>query len=142
MTNIQEAADVVTYFRGAFSLVFALALAEGFKQTVHDKADQATVPVLYKEKIFSLLSFLFLILPFYQGTMQFYGHYYADQKWQRLLCHAWFRSLIRSATRYRRWRFRVFDLHPMQRRINVLNRKKEGCPIQGRLGVTIMIGST
>jgi hypothetical protein len=71
-----EAADVVTYFRGAFSLIFGLALAEGFKQTVHDKAAQATDPVLYNEKIFSLLGFLFLILPFYQGTMRFYGHFY------------------------------------------------------------------
>ena len=79
MTGIEGVADVVMFFRGAFSLIFALALAEGFKQTVHDKAEP-TDRVLYLEKIPSLLGFLFLILPFYQGTIRSYGLLYADAK--------------------------------------------------------------
>jgi len=80
MTGIEEVADVVTVFRGAFSVIFALALAEGFKQSVHDKAEKETDRVLYPEKVIGLLSFLLLILPFYQGTMRIYSHFYGDAK--------------------------------------------------------------
>lgn len=59
-------------------MIFALALAEGFKQTVHDKAADPKDPVLYRDKIIGLFSFLFLIIPFYQGTIRFYGHFYSD----------------------------------------------------------------
>ena len=78
MNRASEVADVVTFYRSAFSVIFALALAEGFKQTVHDKANELTAPVLYRDKVPSLLAFLFLIIPFYQGTIRFYGHSYGD----------------------------------------------------------------
>jgi hypothetical protein len=78
VNRASEVADVVTFYRSAFSVIFALALAEGLKQTVHDKANELTTPVLIRDKVPSLLGFLFLIIPFYQGTIRFYGHVYGD----------------------------------------------------------------
>ena len=62
-----------TYTIFPFSIVLALALGEAFKQTVSEKLDGA----IQWDRIPALLTFLLLVLPFYQGMnrylLQTYG---------------------------------------------------------------------
>lgn len=69
--------EVVLFFRGAFTIVLALALAEAFKQFVSDKADE-NEPVVYWQRVPALVSFLLLIIPFYQGMSRYFFVTYAD----------------------------------------------------------------
>jgi len=77
MSKEQQIIEVVAFFRNAFSLLFALALAEAFKQFVTDRPT-ATDPVVRWEKLITLLSFLLLIVPFYQGTVRYFVFTYGD----------------------------------------------------------------
>ena len=55
-----------------FAIVLALALSEGFKQVVSDKAPLPSDPFVYWERILGLISFLLLIVPFFQGMHRYY----------------------------------------------------------------------
>jgi|SRR5580704_162498 hypothetical protein len=68
---------IITFFKGAFSLLFGLALAEAFKQFVRDKP-QSTESVIDWHRLLSLLAFIFLIFPFYQGTIRFFDVEFGD----------------------------------------------------------------
>lgn len=69
--------DVVAFFRNAFSLIFALALAEAFKQFVFDRA-KPTDAVIDWGRLVPLLAFVLLIFPFYQGTVRYFDFAYGD----------------------------------------------------------------
>ncbi len=55
-----------------FAIVLALALGEGFKQVVSDKAHLPSDPFVYWGRILGLISFLLLIVPFFQGMHRYY----------------------------------------------------------------------
>jgi hypothetical protein len=75
MSKSAQVVEVVAFFRNAFSLIFALALAEAFKQFVFDRARQATDPVIDWERLIPLLAFVLLIFPFYQCTISIFRFY-------------------------------------------------------------------
>lgn len=78
MTREAQLVEVIAFFRTAFAALFALALAESFKQFVADKANQATDAILHWERLMPLLSFVLLIFPFYQGTIRYFVVTYGD----------------------------------------------------------------
>jgi hypothetical protein len=80
MSRDAQIAEVVAFFRNAFSLIFALALAEAFKQFVIDRARTPMGPVIDWEKLIPLLAFVLLIFPFYQGTIRYFVFTYGDAK--------------------------------------------------------------
>jgi len=55
-----------------FAIVLALALGEGFKQVVSDKVQRPGDSFVYWERILGLISFLLLIVPFFQGMHRYY----------------------------------------------------------------------
>jgi nucleoside 2-deoxyribosyltransferase len=59
--------DVVTFFERVFGIVLALALAEAFKQSVAEGGHR-----LRWDSVPGLLSFLFLIFPFFQGMNRYF----------------------------------------------------------------------
>jgi hypothetical protein len=78
MSRTIQVAEVIAFFRTAFSLVLALALAEAFKQFVNDRANERKDTVVYWDRLVTLLSFLLLIFPFYQGTFRYFVFTYGD----------------------------------------------------------------
>src|SRR5260370_24678481 len=80
MDHNAQVAEVITFFRTAFSLIFALALAEAFKRFISDRAKQPTDPIIDWDRLLPLLSFVLLIFPFYQGTIRYFVFTYGDQK--------------------------------------------------------------
>ena len=75
MDKATQIAEVISFFRNAFSLVLALALAEALKQFVRDRAP-ADTNVIEWDKLITLISFLLLIFPFYQGTIRYFSYTY------------------------------------------------------------------
>src|SRR5260370_11061818 len=80
MDHNAQVAEVITFFRTAFSLIFALALAEAFKRFISDRAKQPTDPIIDWDRLLPLLSFVLLIFPFYHGTIRYFVFTYGDQK--------------------------------------------------------------
>src|SRR5262245_51464107 len=78
MSNSAQIAEVVAFFRLAFTLIFALALAEAFKQFLFDRARLAADPVIDWKKLIPLLAFIVLIFPFYQGNIRYLVVTYGD----------------------------------------------------------------
>jgi hypothetical protein len=74
--------NAVGFFRQAFVIVFALALTEALKQFVNDKQSDDTKPNkhIQWDRLPALLSFLFLIVPFFQGTVRYFYSVYESQK--------------------------------------------------------------
>jgi hypothetical protein len=70
--------EVILFFRTTFSIILALALAEAFKQSVNDKAVEQQHSVIFWDRMPALLSFLLLIVPFYQGMNRYFFITYAD----------------------------------------------------------------
>ena len=72
-----DLADAVGFFRGAFTIVMGLALGEAFKQFVAERVgeDQRSI---HWDRFPSLISFLFLIVPFYQGMSRYLFSTYHD----------------------------------------------------------------
>jgi hypothetical protein len=72
--------DSVIFFRSAFSVVLALALGEAFKQFVTDRIagegpyqePKPDFPIILWTRLPALLSFLFLIWPFFQGMNRYF----------------------------------------------------------------------
>jgi hypothetical protein len=81
MELTKDIVDIVGFYQKAFTLILALALAEAFKQFVADKANKEEDRVIHWDRLWSLVSFLFLIFPFFQGTSRyFYVEYLHDSK--------------------------------------------------------------
>src|SRR5262245_23645818 len=78
MSKSAQIAEVVAFFRGAFTVIFALALAEAFKQFLFDRARLATDRVIDWERLIPLLAFILLIFPFYQGNIRYLVVTYGD----------------------------------------------------------------
>jgi hypothetical protein len=71
MVDTKDIIDVIVFFQRAFTVIFALALAEAFKQFIADKAEKEDERVIHWNRIWALISFLFLIFPFFQGTNRY-----------------------------------------------------------------------
>jgi hypothetical protein len=78
--------SIIIFFKGAFTVVLALALSEAFKQFVTDRIsaegryqeprpDQA---IILWPRLPALLSFLFLIWPFFHGMNAYFSMTYLD----------------------------------------------------------------
>src|SRR5438046_924046 len=72
MGHTAEIRNVILFFQGAFTFILALALTESFKQFVADKAEREEDRHIHWERLWSLISFLFLIMPFFQGMSRYY----------------------------------------------------------------------
>jgi hypothetical protein len=80
--KLQDYLNAVGFFRTAFALVFALALTEALKQFVAEHPKQsgnagATQPdqthaLIHWDRFPALLSFVFLLVPFFQGTVRYF----------------------------------------------------------------------
>src|SRR5690349_3178439 len=76
--------SVVIFFRSAFTVVLALALGEAFKQFVTDRIagegryqePKPDFPIILWTRLPALLSFLFLIWPFFQGMNRYFNKTY------------------------------------------------------------------
>jgi hypothetical protein len=68
--------NAVVFFRQAFVLVFALALTEALKQFVAEQPKQASDTNsdkhIHWDRLPALLAFVFLIVPFFQGTVRYF----------------------------------------------------------------------
>ena len=73
--------NVVSFFRSAFVIVFSLALTEALKQFVNDKQPDGTNPTrhIHRDRFPALLAFLFLIVPFFHGTVRYFYLHYESQ---------------------------------------------------------------
>jgi hypothetical protein len=60
------------FFRIAFTIVLALAIGEAFKQFIDDKADRPEHRTIHWDRLPSLISFLFLALPFFHGMNRYF----------------------------------------------------------------------
>jgi hypothetical protein len=78
--SAKDIVDIVGFYQKAFTVILALALAEAFKQFVADKADKEEDRVIHWERLWSLVSFLFLIFPFFQGTSRYFYVEYLGTK--------------------------------------------------------------
>ncbi len=81
--QIASFGNSVSFFRQAFILVFALALTEAFKQFVDDKAvagEGETGKHFHWDRLPALVSFLFLIVPFFHGTVRYFYLTYESVK--------------------------------------------------------------
>ena len=76
MDHQQDFLNAVTLLRQMFVIVFALALTEGLKQFVAEQPKQANDPgsdeLIHWKRLPGLLAFVFLIVPFFQGTVRYF----------------------------------------------------------------------
>jgi hypothetical protein len=76
--------NAVGFFRQTFVIVFALALTEALKQFVAEQPKQANDPLsdrlIHWDRLPALLAFVFLLVPFFQGTVRYFYLTYESQK--------------------------------------------------------------
>jgi hypothetical protein len=79
----QNFLNAVVFFRQTFGIVFALALTEALKQFVAEHPKQPNDPLSQKlvhwDRLPALLAFVFLIVPFFQGTVRYFYLTYESQ---------------------------------------------------------------
>lgn len=63
--------DAIGFFKSAFTIVMGLALGESLKQFVAERVVKEGDRSIHWDRLPSLFSFLFLILPFYQGMSRY-----------------------------------------------------------------------
>jgi hypothetical protein len=80
MDHSADIHNVVSFFQAAFTFILALALTESFKQFVADRAEKEEDRHIHWDRLWSLISFLFLIIPFFQGMSRYYYVEYVDNK--------------------------------------------------------------
>jgi hypothetical protein len=73
----KEIPNLIGFFQGVFTIVMALALTESFKQFVAEKPEEQARHLRW-DRFPALLSFLFLIFPFYQGMSRIFFNTYGD----------------------------------------------------------------
>lgn len=61
-----------------YTIVFALAIAEAFRQFVADRADPTEDRTIHWDRLFALISLLVLVVPFYQGMTQYLFDVYIE----------------------------------------------------------------
>ncbi len=76
--DARDVADAIGFFKGAFTIVMALALGESFKQFVAERAVNEGDRTIQWDRLPALISFLFLIVPFYQGMSRYFYITYSD----------------------------------------------------------------
>jgi hypothetical protein len=83
VNQAQNFLNAVGFFRQTFVIVFALALTEALKQFVAEQPKQANDPLSHKlvhwDRLPALLAFVFLIVPFFQGTVRYFYLTYESQ---------------------------------------------------------------
>jgi len=67
--------DVIAFFRNMFTVVLALALTEAFKQFVSDRGEAQT-RFIHWDRLPSLLTLLFLVIPFFHGMSRYFFNKY------------------------------------------------------------------
>ena len=77
LSTAKDIADVIAFFERGFTVVLALALGEAFKQFVNEKAQHGKEIVNWS-CLPALVSFLFLIFPFFQGMSRYFYMSYGD----------------------------------------------------------------
>ncbi|HXC37048.1 MAG TPA: nucleoside 2-deoxyribosyltransferase [Candidatus Acidoferrales bacterium] len=65
--------------RGIFTIVIALAIGEAFKQFIVDRANNPAERHVQWDRLPALLSFLFLIIPFYHGMVRYFYEAYNQE---------------------------------------------------------------
>jgi hypothetical protein len=66
----------VDYLRQIFAIILALAVTEAFRQFIADRAETPSEPAVRRDAIWGLISFLFLLFPFYHGMARYlYDNY-------------------------------------------------------------------
>lgn len=73
-----NALDAIGFYKSAFTVVMGLALGESFKQFVAERAVSEDDRTIHWDRFPALLSFLFLILPFFQGMSRYLYVTYGD----------------------------------------------------------------
>ena len=76
--DARDVADAIGFFKGAFTIVMALALGESLKQFVAERAVNEGDRTIQWDRLPALISFLFLIVPFYQGMSRYFYITYSD----------------------------------------------------------------
>lgn len=71
-TTGADVMDVIAFWKLAFTLLMGLALAEALRQFAMDHEADGTARGMKWNRLPSLLSFLLLILPFYQGMSRYF----------------------------------------------------------------------
>lgn len=62
-----------------FAIILALAIGEAFKQFVSDKGDEPGDPHIHWDRAVFLLTFLFLVVPFFHGMTRYFHQQYMSQ---------------------------------------------------------------
>lgn len=73
--TIRAIADVILFFKTAFSVVMALAITEAFKQSIADKTRDGSI---HWDTVPSLVAFLALSFPFFQGMSRYFFAAYGN----------------------------------------------------------------
>jgi hypothetical protein len=68
----RSVANDIDFFQKVFTVVMALALGEAFKQFVADAKEPAEDKTIHWNRLPALVSFIFLIVPFYHGMSRYY----------------------------------------------------------------------
>jgi nucleoside 2-deoxyribosyltransferase len=61
-----------------FGIILALAIGEAFKQFVSDKAEKPEDRHIHWDRIFALVSFIFLVVPFFHGMARYFFETYRE----------------------------------------------------------------
>jgi hypothetical protein len=78
ISGSSDVMDAIAFFKGAFMIVMALAVAEAFKQFVTARTAGEAERRVGWERALALVSFIFLIVPFYQGMSRYFFLTYGD----------------------------------------------------------------
>jgi ABC-type antimicrobial peptide transport system permease subunit len=78
MDKSREIIQTIDFFRGVIAIVMALALGESFKQFVSESVQKPEHQTIHWNRLPALVSFLFLIVPFYQGMIRYFVITYGD----------------------------------------------------------------
>src|SRR5690349_3554976 len=64
--------NTASFFQATFTIIVALSVGEAFKQFVADKAEKPEDRAIHWDRLPSLLTFLFLALPFFHGMSRYF----------------------------------------------------------------------
>jgi hypothetical protein len=72
--------NTISFFQTTFTIIIALSIGESFKQFVADKAERPEDRSIHWDRLPSLISFLFVALPFFHGMNRYFFLAYANAK--------------------------------------------------------------
>lgn len=70
--------NTIKFFSGMFTVVMALALTESFKQFIAERETTLEKGGVHRERLPPLISFLFLLFPFYHGMNRYFFTTYGN----------------------------------------------------------------